>query len=82
MRSLERLSPLDEDPVSGPHPCAHHDGSRRGQTQRTGTCNTQHRDGKLERHLKDGLWLSATHHLQRDEYANEAKLILDMLSLI
>lgn len=37
MGIFQGLCPLDEDPVSGPHPRANHDGRGCGQTQRAGT---------------------------------------------
>ena len=45
---LQGLAPLDEDAVLCAHARAHHDGGGRGQAERAGARDAQHRDGGLE----------------------------------
>ena len=54
---LQGLAALDEDAVLGGHPGAHHDGRGRGQAQRAGAGDAEHRDGRLEREPQDHLGL-------------------------
>jgi len=48
--ALQRVRPLDEDAVGGRHPCAHHHGGGRCQTQGAGAGDDQH--GDAEQHGK------------------------------
>ena len=75
MCRFQRLPTLDEDPVDGAHPGAHHDGRRGGQPQRARTGDTQDGDGELEGVLKDSL-VPADTLLLRDQgsYSHEVQL--------
>lgn len=57
MGQLQRLASLDEYAILGGHPRAHHDGRGRGQAQRAGAGDAQHRDGRLECKPEDHLCL-------------------------
>lgn len=57
---LQGLASLDEDAVLGGYPGAHHDGRGRGQAQRAGAGDAEHRDGRLEREPQDHLCLGDT----------------------
>ena len=60
MGHLQGLASLDEDAVLGGYPGAHHDGRGRGQAQRAGAGDAEHRDGRLEREPQDHLCLGDT----------------------
>ena len=53
MTCFQWLSPFDEQSVTRPNACAHHDGSRGGETEGAGTRYTQHGDSELEGVGKD-----------------------------
>ena len=52
VRHFQRLRVLDQNAMLGRHARARHDGRRRGQAQRTGAGNHQHRHGVDQRHFK------------------------------
>ena len=52
MRHLQRLAALDQDAAFGAAARAHHDRGRRGQTERAGAGDNQHRHGVHHRHGK------------------------------
>ena len=59
MTNLKWFSTLDKHPIIRPDACAHHDGSRGGETEGAGTRYTQHGDSELEGVGKDCLMLGS-----------------------